>query len=53
MKTEKLKLIHIKQDKVVERLDVAGKWPTQTWLQQRRAVIKLAEAKRELDNGRE
>jgi len=42
------KVIEIRNGLTIKRLDVDGKWPKSTWLQQRRAMIKLSEARREL-----
>jgi len=45
----KLVLVRVHKTLVVKRLDIDGKWPSKTWLQQRRAMIKLEEAKQEFD----
>jgi hypothetical protein len=51
MKTNKaVTVVAIHKDKPIRRLDVDGKWPTGTWLQQRRAMIKLTEARKELNH---
>lgn len=38
------KKVNLMNGREVNRVDVEGKWPTGTWLQQRRAMLKLMEA---------